>query len=379
MIKLRALVFAIVLLAVASTLVSLNGCGGSRGPTLPPGKIQHVVVIFQENRTPDNLFQDPVLIGRNADIAQSGLNSQGVTIPLSPIDLGTTGSNPQNYDLDHSHKAFEEMYDGGKMDGANLIACHPAANCPPNAHPNPQYMYVYPADVQPYFALAEQYTFADRMFQTNQGPSFPAHQFIISGTSAPSVGSTLFAAENAKTPGPPSGGCDSLPGSTVAMIDPTGSEATTMFPCFDHPTVTDLLETNGNTWRYYSPSLGIWNGPEAIQHICGTLTGGGTCGGTDWNNHVVLKNTQLFTDISSNQLPEVSWVIPTGQASDHAASNDGSGPSWVASVVNAIGNSPYWKNTAIFITWDDWGGWYDHVPPPQVKVNCAQWGCGYVY
>ena len=67
---------------------------------------------------------------------------------------------------------------------------------PTNAHPNPQFMYVKPADVQPYFALAEQYTFGDRMFQTNQGPSFPAHQFIISGTSAPTATSPLFAAEN---------------------------------------------------------------------------------------------------------------------------------------------------------------------------------------
>src|SRR5208283_3773250 len=64
------------------------------------------------------------------------------------------------------------------------------------AHPNAQFMYVNPADVQPHFALAEQYTFGDRMFQTNQGPSFPAHQFIISGTSAPTATSSLFAAEN---------------------------------------------------------------------------------------------------------------------------------------------------------------------------------------
>src|SRR5579859_5795806 len=278
MIKLRALVFAIVLLAVASTLVSLNGCGGSRGPTLPPGKIQHVVVIFQENRTPDNLFQDPVLIGRNADIAQSGLNSQGVTIPLSPIDLGTTGSNPQNYDLDHSHKAFEEMYDGGKMDGANLIACHPAANCPPNAHPNPQYMYVYPADVQPYFALAEQYTFADRMFQTNQGPSFPAHQFIISGTSAPTGDSDLFAAENPV--GVPKAnnntGCTAPANEFVRMIDPGGSEGQTLYPCFEHFTLMDLLDFRGISWRYYAPSAGsIWTGPNAIQHLRF---------GQDWNN-----------------------------------------------------------------------------------------------
>ncbi|MGA8555730.1 MAG: hypothetical protein WB630_15055 [Candidatus Acidiferrales bacterium] len=105
--------------------------------------IQHIVVIFQENRTPDNLFQDPVLIGRGADIASSGLNSTGQTIPLSPIDLGTTGSSPQNYDLSHAHAAFVSMYDGGKMDGANLIPCTPAAACPPNAHPNPQYNYVF--------------------------------------------------------------------------------------------------------------------------------------------------------------------------------------------------------------------------------------------
>jgi len=66
----------------------------------------------------------------------------------------------------------------------------------------------------------------------------------------------------------------------------------------------------------------------------------------------------------NNQLPTVSWVIPSGRASDHPVTNDGSGPSWVASIVNAIGNSPYWANTAIIITWDDWGGWYDHVAPP---------------
>ena len=165
-------------------------------PLIMAAVIQHIVIIFQENRTPDNLFQDPVLISRGADIKSSGVNSLGQTIPLAPIDLGTTGTSPQNYDLSHAHAAFVSMYDGGKMDGANLIPCSPAANCPPNAHPNPQFMYVKPADVQAYFALAEQYTFGDRMFQTNEGPSFPAHQFIIAGTSAPSASSPLFAAEN---------------------------------------------------------------------------------------------------------------------------------------------------------------------------------------
>jgi phospholipase C len=135
--------------------------------------IEHIVIIFQENRTTDNLFQDPVLIARGADIASSATGSQGQIIPLMPIDLGTSGANPSNYDLGHGHNQFVAMYDGGKMDGANPI-CTPAANCPPRAHPNFEYMYVEPADVQPYFALAEKYTFGDRMFQTNQGPSFPA-------------------------------------------------------------------------------------------------------------------------------------------------------------------------------------------------------------
>src|SRR5260370_50327 len=126
--------------------------------------IQHVVVIFQENRTPDNLFHG--LPG--AATASSDTNSAGHTIPLTPISLVT------NYDLDHSHGAFVAMYDGGKMDGADKVGpygCPPlASGCPPAT---PQFKYVNPSEVQPYFQLAEQYTLDDRLFQTNQGPSFP--------------------------------------------------------------------------------------------------------------------------------------------------------------------------------------------------------------
>jgi phospholipase C len=366
---------------IASDAKSLAPSNGPHSLTLTTAAVfQHIVVLFQENRTPDNLFQDPVLIDRGADIASSGLNSMGQTIPLSPIDLGTTGSSPQNYDLSHANAAFVSMYDGGKMDGANLIPCSPAANCPPNAHPNPQYMYVKPADVQPYFALAEQYTFGDRMFQTNEGPSFPAHQFIISGTSAPTTGSNLFAAEN---PAMSPAGCIAALTNRVKMIDPTGSESNPapQYPCFDHPTLTDLLNTKGVTWHYYAPSAGsIWTGPDAIQHICQQQTVNGTlsCTGPDWTKNVIIPQSQVLVDIANGQLAQVSWIIPNGLSSDHAASNDGSGPSWVASIVNAIGNSPYWANTAIIITWDDWGGWYDHVAP-KVISDGVSWGSGYVY
>jgi phospholipase C len=390
MIKLRILVLAILVLAMGGTLLSLNGCGGTGGsppPPPPPGKIHHVVVIFQENRTPDNLFQDPKLISNGADIVLSGKDSKGNTIPLQKVSLKA------DYNPGHGHDSFVEQCDlvSGqcKMDGADLnpVPC-------PSGTQDCTFAYVDQTEVQPYFQMAEQYTFANRMFQTNQGPSFPAHQFIISGTSAPSTGSNLFGAENPKTSGPPTAGCDAPADSTVALIDPAGSETSNnpVYPCFDHQTLTDLLEAKSLTWRYYTPGTApppplhgapaIWNGPEAIQHICGpnaTPPNATACVGSDWTNNVVLDQKQILTDITNNQLRDVSWVIPSGQASDHAGTTDGTGPSWVASVVNAIGTSPYWADTAIFITWDDWGGWFDHVAPPQVLVNCAQWGCGYVY
>jgi len=96
------------------------------------------------------------------------------------------------------------------------------------------------------------------------------------------------------------------------------------------------------------------------------------CTGTDWAQNVILDQTKVLTDITNNQLAQVTWVIPTGQESDHPLSTDGSGPSWVAQIVNAIGTSQYWSNTAIFITWDDWGGWYDHVAPEI--VNSYEYG-----
>jgi phospholipase C len=388
--RLRVYLLATLILAASGILVSLNGCGGTVGgsgqnPPPPPGKIQHVVVIVQENRSIDNLFQDPNLIQAGAHIAQSGIDSHGNTIQLKKVPLVV------DYNPGHGHDSFEDMCDLSsstgqcQMDGADTVpvACEPGAqDCPA---PDLTFGYVDPNDVQPYFALAEQYTFADQMFQTNQGPSMPAHQFLLSGTSEPSTGSNLFAAENPLTSGPPDAGCDAPPGSTVTLIDPSGSETSNapIYPCFEHKTLTDLLEANGNTWRYYTPSApAIWTAPEAINHICGPqqTPNGVQCQGADWTNHVVLNQKQILTDIASNQLQDVSWVVPTADDSDHAGMDTkGNGPSWVASIVNAIGNSPYWANTAMFITWDDWGGWYDHVAPPKVLIDCAQWGCGYVY
>ncbi|MDP9111074.1 MAG: hypothetical protein M3M96_05540, partial [Candidatus Eremiobacteraeota bacterium] len=349
----------------ATLALVLSACGGGStgggggiiptpAPTSTPpsgsGKITHVVIIFQENRTPDNLFNG--LPG--ADTVTSGLNSSGQTVPLQPVSISAP------YDLDHSHRGFTGEYNGGAMNGFDKVgssAC--TTGCPaPNVR---AYGYVPQSEVQPYFTMAQQYTFADRMFQTNQGPSFPAHQYIISGTSLPAVGSTLLASENPNKPagsgGGGTGGCDSPAGSLVTMIDQAGIEGQPQYPCFEHQTLFDLLDQKAISWKYYESFVGpgLWTAPDAIQHIRS---------GPDYAN-VVAPNTTIITDVQAGRLPQVSWVMPTGAQSDHARSTDGSGPSYVASIVNAIGNSQYWNNTAIFVTWDDWGGWYDHVKPPM--------------
>jgi phospholipase C len=125
--------------------------------------------------------------------------------------------------------------------------------------------------------------------------------------------------------------------------------------------MADLLDAKGVTWRYYAPSstsdsFYILSAYQAIRHIFF---------GPDWQKNVLSPETKVLTDIASGQLAQVTWIVPAFNNSDHPGA-PAQGPDWVASIVNAIGNSKYWSSTAIFISWDDWGGWYDHVPPPQI-------------
>jgi phospholipase C len=349
---------------------------------------KHVVVIFQENRTPDNLFQglcSPPFGSANScsvmpNTSQYNIQTSnwldktsttGVTQP-SPVPLAN------KYDLSHAHSAFVTQCDQDpltaacKMDGGAAVAC--SGRCTAKA----QFRYVDNSSgaVSPYLQLATQYGWANYMFQTNQGPSFPAHQFIFGGTSAPSAADDaagIFASENMSNTGvtgtSAAAGCTAPADTTVQLIGPTG-ETQKIYPCFEHSTVPDIL-TSALTWRYYAPSAGsIWTAPNAIQHICQSSGPGGQCMGSDWSANVDLKPADVLSDIAACQLRSMTWVIPTGVNSDHARVNDGGGPSWVASIVNAIGNSAncdnnagYWQDTAIIIAWDDWGGWYDHERP----------------
>ena len=316
--------------------------------TFTDGKITHIVIIIQENRTPDDLFQGL----KGADTQPYGTNSAGTRVNLTPEPLTAP------YDLSHTHNGYATESDSGKMDGFSQERdsdCKGKARCP--AADLAAYGYVPRKEVEPYFDMARQYAFADRMFETNEGPSFPAHQYLISGTSTISQGSTLRAAENPFTADQNyTGGCDSPKGSLALLIDQNGQELQETYPCYDRPTLMDLLTAKGLTWRYYEwkTGAGLWNAPDAILHLQE---------GSQFSTEVVAPPSKVLADISSGSLASVVWVTPTAKSSDHANITNGSGPSWVASVVNGIGQSSYWDNTAIFLTWDDWGGWYDHVAP----------------
>ncbi len=295
--------------------------------------IQHIVVIMQENRTFDNLFMG----FPGADTVTSGMQ-KGTEVPLQPVPL------EQGTDLDHSHSGWWKDWDNGAMDNFGHESYLPNTNL--------ALAYVPQSETVPYWTLAQRYTLGDRMFQSNTGPSFVSHQYLIAGQSAD-------ADEN---PVDAPWGCGSVSTNTVALIGPNGTDLAGVYPCFDYQTMGDLLDAKGITWRYYAPTQGVvgfgWSAFQAIQHIRF---------GPDWTNDVISPNTQVLTDIANGQLAQMTWIVPAATYSDHAyVDGTAEGPDWVASITNAIGASPFWDSTVIFITWDDWGGWYDHVPPPQV-------------
>jgi phospholipase C len=301
-------------------------------PSFP--NIQHIVVVMQENRTFDNLFMG----FPGADTVSSGI-SHGRVVPLQPIPL------EQGTDIDHSHIGWQIAYDHGLMDGFDR-GLFPIPDLP--------YGYVPRSETVPLWSLASAFTLGDRMFQSNTGASFPAHQFMIAGQSE-----AYLNPFDSMGNSPNTWGCDSPEGSTVGIMGPNGTELPSVFPCFDYQTIADLLDAKGVTWRYYAPFLTqAWSAFDAISHIRYS---------SDWNNKVISPSTRMFADINAGNLPQVSWIVPDYVDSDHAGRTAGpTGPDWVATIVNAVGESKYWDSTVILISWDDWGGWYDHVPPPQI-------------
>jgi phospholipase C len=357
-------------------------------------QFQHIIVVFQENRTPDNLFYALCAISpcSTTDGTQYNIQLANWLDKTSPngVTQPTGVALNNGYDLDHSHGGWKNECDLNtvtnqcRMDGAAATHANRGAyvfvnNTVTTKHPH--------GILASYVTLATQYGWANRMFQTNQGPSFPAHQFIFGGTSAfDANGDQMGTFISSNFPSGPAG-CYAQNGQTAKSINSAGVEstftinyATGISACLTRPTMSDLIP-DAIGWKYYSTQGGgtdlggsIWTAPNTIEKICVPDAGHQNCTGSKWAQHVDLHPADVLSDMGMNggvcKLQGVSWVIPKGQNSDHPGGSTG-GPDWVANVVNALGGSPcknpdgssYWNTTGVVITWDDFGGWYDHVAP----------------
>jgi phospholipase C len=310
------------------------------------GKITHVVYIVQENRSFDNLFQGYP----GADTVPSGKNSEGQTVKLQPYSLGTA------YLIDHSAQAMFAACDGtGTLPGTDCRMDGFDNEGSSGGPPNPEYVYVPHKESKPYFDMAHEWVLADEMFQSQLDESFVAHQYVIAAQANWSV--------NLPTN---TWGCGGPPGDVVSTItkdrNPNGPR---IAPCYDYQTLGDELDKAHLSWRFYASAYGSassgdgahWSGYQAVRHIYD---------GPDWKKDVISPNWQFITDVRAGKLANFTWITPVCADSDHVGCGGGYGPSWVAALVNTVGKSTFWNSTAIFVQWDDWGGLYDHVPPPYL-------------
>ncbi len=308
--------------------------------------IKHVVFVIKENRSFDNLF------GRfpGADGARVA-NDHGTKRPL------TRGYDQRlPHDLPHDFAAAVKSYDGGKMDGFNLTD---AAD---------RYAFTQmtgPKMLPNYWHWAERFVLGDHFFASMNGPSYPNHLYTIAAQSGGVHDNPLAPSANDrgvfKT-----WGCDAPKSEKVQIMDSEGA-VHAVPPCFDFQTEGDLLESAGIPWAYYAappvpwdqgPRSGyIWSAYASVRHIRDDPK--------QWSQHI-FPVQQLIDDVDHDRLPPVTWVTPQFAYSEHPEYNFCDGENWSTRVIDAIMQSPMWPSTAIFLTWDDWGGFYDHLPPPQI-------------
>ncbi|HZV76982.1 MAG TPA: alkaline phosphatase family protein [Candidatus Babeliales bacterium] len=356
----------IALVAVATA--GLEGCGGAGLAPLQQAPlasaaakqqspIKHVVLVIQENRT----FNDFFATFPGADGTTTGLVSANAGCKIATN--GTIALTEQNLviptDLNHEFDAYSIGRAGGAMSGFdNIRFQNGKLEC---TYP---YQYTNPEQIQPYWIMAKTYALAEHMFTTQGDSSFTAHQDLIAGGTVVSKSPGL-ALVNLPSCSNCRWGCDASPGTVTSLITENDQWQQYVdkgpFPCLTYETMATLLDAKDVSWKYYVPPvdtsfgklLSAFDAIKAVRY------------GSDWND-VVTPQTAIFNDISAGTLPAVSWVIPDQPDSDHPGEPVDDGPSWVASIVNAIGESSYWSSTAVFIIWDDWGGLYDNIGPPQL-------------
>jgi phospholipase C len=310
--------------------------------------LNHFVFIVQENRSFDNYFG--TFPGANG--AMVGKISTGQTIPLSHQ------GDQYPRDLHHAWESAWLAVDNGRMDKFDLIQAN-GTDCNIGGD-YVCYSQLYQSDLPNYWSYATNFMLADNAFSSLGGASFPNHLYTIAAQSGGVISNPLMGNETENA-----WGCDSSTGSTVELMD-SNYIITNVFPCFDFNTLGDNLTNASVSWNYYAPSKGeggyLWSAYDGINHIRNTDA---------WTQHVVEAN-QFITDAQAGTLPAVSWVVPYNQYGEHPPSSTCAGENWVVSLVNAVMQGPNWQDTAIVITWDDFGGLYDHVSPPNVD----QFGLG---
>ncbi|MBV8724569.1 MAG: hypothetical protein JO078_06765 [Candidatus Eremiobacteraeota bacterium] len=367
----------------------LTGCHGGATPELPLqgnasaangiaqpaglSKIKHVVIIVQENRSLNNLFMG----FPRAHTSSYGFDSKKRKVTLKPIGLSTS------WDLAHNSDGYYAACNGvGSIPGTDCTMNgfdRESWQCGKGGFPRcpikyPPYSYVPRTEIKPYWDIAKQYVLADKMFASNfDASSYVSHQYIIAAQAAATTNYPLTF-----------WGCPGGKTDTIGTLSPFRGPQKRVPVCFDYQTLGDELDAAGISWAYYAAPVGkapspcgqshddmapppvsgqnngIWSAYQAVRHICY---------GPDWAKDVISPQTQFFTDVKDGNLRSVNWIVPTCVNSDHAGCNSDTGPSWVASLVNAVGESKYWNSTAILIFWDDYGGWYDAVPPPFVDYD----------
>lgn len=319
--------------------------GGAGGKVAYP--IEHVVVIVKENHTFDNYFGAfPGAEGTTECL----VGDTKIPCPVAP------DSTPR--DLCHSHDCALAAWNGGKMDGwtdvmgSDELGDHLAWAQYGESHiPN-------------YWAYAKAYTLADHFFANMLGPSFPGHLFLLAAQAG-------WALRN-PTDGEmrPYWGCDTKPTDRVTVLEDGTCATKDVFPCFQFPSLPDVLPP-GVTWKFYGtpvpPSTEPWSMFDALDAVRN---------GAGWAN--VVTTDHFTADLQNHTLPNVAWLVDQPYADEHPGLGSVClGENWTVGFVNQLMESDYWKNTVVFITMDDYGGWYDHVPPPrQYGCDDAPYGLG---
>ena len=250
-------------------------------------------------------------------------------------------------DIGHAGAAAELAINNGRMNHFDLL---PGSRQNGKDIADSQY---FESDIPNYWKYARAFTLDDHFFATIIGPSFPNHLITVAATSGNTV-------DNPRGQLVHAWGCDGGPHSFVNGINPDGTHFVT-HPCFNFVTLPDRLQQAHVSWKYYAPPLFasgyVWSALDAIRHIRYSSL---------WKSNVP-RDTTFVKDVAAGKLPQVSWIVTNARESDHPPASICLGENWTVRVINAVMKSQYWKDTAIFLTWDDFGGFYDHVAPPRLN------------